>query len=319
MRSSGRVALERRLHLAVRHLEGDAGRQRLPQLALRSLDVDGALGDGTVTPFGIGMGFFPIRDMSNPSRRWLRLSLSLAGLVGSEPDRAQTCRLQPQPTASVPYHTLQSTSPPTPALAASRPLMTPREVVRMLVPSPPSTRGTSSRPKYTRRPGRLMRSMPEMTRSPCGPYFRKMRIRLARRAALHDRLLHELEAVDVALVLEDAGDLGLQSRGRHVDARVLRVHRVPDAREHVCNRVGHISLNLLCAAFPVRGADRCPRPAPAAARALAASVLLPAALRHARDVALERQLAEAEPAEVELPHVGARPAAAGGSGCAAGS
>src|SRR3982750_2034915 len=36
---------------------------------------------------------------------------------------------------------------------------------------------------------------------------------------------------------------------------------------------------------------------------------LPAALRHAGDVAFERELPEAEAAERELPHVGARPAA----------
>src|SRR5688500_11323996 len=37
--------------------------------------------------------------------------------------------------------------------------------------------------------------------------------------------------------------------------------------------------------------------------------LLPRALRHARDVAFERQLAEAEPAHVELPQIRARAAA----------
>src|SRR5687768_16716946 len=37
--------------------------------------------------------------------------------------------------------------------------------------------------------------------------------------------------------------------------------------------------------------------------------VLPGALRHAGDIALERQLAEAEPAQIELAHVGAGPAA----------
>src|SRR5713226_1881126 len=41
----------------------------------------------------------------------------------------------------------------------------------------------------------------------------------------------------------------------------------------------------------------------------ALSFRLPAALRHPGDVALERQLAEAQAAQPELPHVGARPAA----------
>src|SRR5665213_1656040 len=39
------------------------------------------------------------------------------------------------------------------------------------------------------------------------------------------------------------------------------------------------------------------------------SLLLPAALRHTRDVAVERQLPETQAAQPELPHVGARPAA----------
>src|SRR6185503_12247942 len=73
------------------------------------------------------------------------------------------------------YQILQRTSPPTPAFTAARPVITPREVVRMLVPSPASTSGTSALPKYTRRPGRLMRSTPVMRRSPCGPYFKNRR------------------------------------------------------------------------------------------------------------------------------------------------
>ena len=71
----------------------------------------------TVTPFGSGIGFLPIRDMVQTftKRRF--------------------------------YQTVQSTSPPTPAFLAARPVMTPRDVVRMLVPRPPSTVGTSSTPK----------------------------------------------------------------------------------------------------------------------------------------------------------------------------
>ena len=63
-----------------------------------------------VTPFGIVIGFFPIRDM---------------GLTVS------------------PYQTLQRISPPTPACLAARPVITPRDVVKMVTPSPPSTDGTS--------------------------------------------------------------------------------------------------------------------------------------------------------------------------------
>src|SRR5882672_7564530 len=65
----------------------------------------------TVTPLGSVIGFFPIRDIC------------------------------------VSYQILQSTSPPTPALTAALPVITPRDVVRMLVPRPASTSGTSSLPK----------------------------------------------------------------------------------------------------------------------------------------------------------------------------
>ena len=80
----------------------------------------------TVTPFGTGIGFFPIRDMSSCSL-FSRLAASDAGFES--------------------YQMLQSTSPPTPTFTASRPVMTPRDVVRMLVPSPARTCGTSLRPK----------------------------------------------------------------------------------------------------------------------------------------------------------------------------
>src|SRR5919201_5803881 len=47
--------------------------------------------------------------------------------------------------------------------------------------------------------------------------------------------------VDVALLLEDAGDLQLQLRRRDVHARVLRGDRVAHPRQHVGNRVSHYS------------------------------------------------------------------------------
>src|SRR6478735_1377770 len=45
---------------------------------------------------------------------------------------------------------------------------------------------------------------------------------------------------DEALVLEDAGDLALGPRGRHDHFRVPCPGRVPDAREHVRDRVGDV-------------------------------------------------------------------------------
>ena len=58
----------------------------------------------TLTPVGTGMGFLPIRDMSS-------------------------------------YQICATSSPPTPSLRASWPVITPREVDTIAVPMPPSTLG----------------------------------------------------------------------------------------------------------------------------------------------------------------------------------
>src|SRR5262249_39803460 len=55
------------------------------------------------------------------------------------------------------------------------------------------------------------------------------------------RLFQDLEALDVALVLENARDVGLQPRGRHVNAGVLGGHRVANPREHICDWISHLS------------------------------------------------------------------------------
>ena len=90
-----------------------------------------------------------------------------------------------------------------------------------------------------------MRWTPVISLSPCGPYFRNRRSVFDRRVAFRGRLIVEhLEALNVAFVLQDSRDLGLQPRRGHVDARVLGGHRVADPREHVCDWIGHISLNL---------------------------------------------------------------------------
>src|SRR5204862_7936206 len=48
-----------------------------------------------------------------------------------------------------------------------------------------------------------------------------------------------LEADDVALVLEDLGEVGLEPAGRDVDGLVARADGVAQAREHVAHRVVH--------------------------------------------------------------------------------
>src|SRR5205823_7523824 len=83
---------------------------------------------------------------------------------------------------------------------------------------------------------------------------------------------------DVALLLEQPRDLGLQARTRHLRALVQSLVCVPDPRQHVCDRVSlHRS---------------------------------PARFGHAGDDALVGQVPQADPAEAELPVGRARAPAA---------
>src|ERR1017187_6885579 len=63
-------------------------------------------------------------------------------------------------------------SPPRCSLCASRPVITPLGVVRILIPRPPNTRGMSVCPTYTRQPGRETRSIAEITGELLPPYFK---------------------------------------------------------------------------------------------------------------------------------------------------
>src|SRR5271154_6920880 len=92
----------------------------------------------TLTPFGNGMGLFPTRDIIHLLAR---------------------------------YHSWHRTSPPTRSLRAEWPVMTPRGVVRMLMPKPPKTLGTSRLATYTRQPGLDTRSIREITGTLPGVYF----------------------------------------------------------------------------------------------------------------------------------------------------
>src|SRR3990170_909330 len=77
--------------------------------------------------------------------------------------------------------------------------------------------------------------------------------------------------LDVALLLEEAGDLDLQLRAGHLARLVESAVRVPDPRQHVGDRV---SKHRRCSS--------------------------PRALRHARDDAGVREVPQADPAEAEL-------------------
>src|ERR1700736_6455082 len=94
-----------------------------------------------LTPLGTGIGFFPTLDIIRSY-------------------------------ASARYQSWHRTSPPTFSLRALDPVITPRGVVRMLIPRPPRTRGTSLLATYTRQPGRDTRSIREITGTLPGVYLR---------------------------------------------------------------------------------------------------------------------------------------------------
>jgi len=52
-------------------------------------------------------------------------------------------------------------------------------------------------------------------------------------------LVDDLVVEDVALILENSRNLGLQLRSRHVDLLEACLQRIPDAGEHVSDGVGN--------------------------------------------------------------------------------
>src|SRR5439155_23941516 len=130
--------------LAIGLLDGDLRRQGALELALRPFDLHAARTDGHRDLVGHREG-----QLSNPRQLFPSISC---------------------------YQTYASTSPPRPWRSACRPLMTPSLVLRITIPSPPRTRGISVLRAYTRRPGRLIRLMPEITRVRSGRVLKMIRI-----------------------------------------------------------------------------------------------------------------------------------------------
>jgi hypothetical protein len=131
-----------------------------------------------------------------------------------------------------------------------------------------------------------------MTRSRLRPNLRS-----TTRVSKDLALLHVVVA-DVALLLEEAGDLDLHPRARHGCVLVQRLVGVADAGEHVCDRIGQhrfspTSSTSSCResrpGAPARGGrsgraelaeDRARAAAPVAARVVAHLVLLGSPLLH---------------------------------------
>src|SRR3954463_744180 len=172
------------------------------------------------------------------------------------------------------------TSPPMPSASAVRLVMTPRGGGMIAMPLPPSTRRRRSLAAENSRarvdpPARLGHALETgehpLTAAAVLELDDERRVR---------PLFRDVVVADVALLLEDAGDLDLELGVRHLGAFVQRLVGVADAREHVGDWIGqHRSL-------------------------------LPRALGHARDDALVGELPQADAAEPELLVHGARTPAA---------
>ena len=110
----GRGPGRARLAAAARHWNACRGARRPP--------------GRTRSPGGTGLSSFPLGPWTWMDRSWTWTLTSL-GIGDDLPSDARHAR--------APYQTLQRISPPTPSRAAVRPVMTPRDVERMLIPRPP--------------------------------------------------------------------------------------------------------------------------------------------------------------------------------------
>src|SRR5215208_5560375 len=86
----------------------------------------------------------------------------------------------------LPYQTRQRSSPPVRAWRACRSLISPRDVLRIAMPSPLRTRGISATPTYLRRPGAETRLSSRITGWPPWAYLRTTR-RILRPSSVSSR------------------------------------------------------------------------------------------------------------------------------------
>src|SRR5437867_7786106 len=117
-------------------------------------------------------------------------------------------------------------------------------------------------------------------------------------------VLDHLEVVDEAPAQERLGDLRLQPRGRNVHLALSRADGIAHAGEEIRHRITdrHVS------SWDPASGSRSTTPA-RPAHWLLRSARSPARLDDARNLARERQLAEADPAQAEVPQVAARSSA----------
>ena len=158
-------------------------------------------GSIVTTPRGTGIGCRPMRDMTRPLTR----------------PRART-------------------SPPTPAARPRGRSSRRCEVETIAVPMPPSTFGMCCASTYSRRPGARRARRPEIAGAAVVGVLAGGSRQLARAPSAPAA---DVVGLDVALLVEDPRELGLQLRGRHLDGLVGGRMRVADAGQEVGDRVGH--------------------------------------------------------------------------------
>src|SRR5687767_7753089 len=158
----------------------------------------------TFTPDGTGIGFLPIRDIAESSPDVAQHFAADTGLDG----------------VAAGHHAVRGREN-----ARAEPAHDARDVVSAEVDAP----ARPADPLETGNDRLAARSVLERE-----PQDRRRRL---------GGVCH-LEAADVAFALENLRDFNLEPRRRNLHARMARVHRVPDSREHVCDRVSHKSAFL---------------------------------------------------------------------------
>src|SRR5690349_20054 len=160
----------------------------------------------TVTPLGTGTGFFPIRDI----------------VLGSLPDEGEEL------ATGVRAPRLGIGHEPTRRAENRHPETVPhaRNVADADVPAKPGARNPLELPDD-----------------------RLSALRVLQHHAPHGAPVLRLQppvVLNEVFLLQDAGDLGLHLRYRHVHAAMLRPARIADPREHIGDRIGHAHVVIPC-------------------------------------------------------------------------
>src|SRR5262245_27404818 len=184
----------------------------------------------TVTPFGTGIGFLPIRDIF--------LILEGFRLRASGSGRAEAWSLEPGASSLPNIAKHFSAHAGFDGIAAghdsarrgqdagAKSLQHLRHIIAAEIDAAPWTADALNARDQT---------------LAVRPVFQEQAQRLDARCVA-GRLVEHLETLDVPLVLQNLRDVGLDSRQGHVHARVLGTDGVANPRQHVSNWICHNSL-----------------------------------------------------------------------------